>query len=350
MPKVRIASKKIFSAAAASLLALCCNAFRCMTANAQTVGAFDEMTAQNIVWEGRLRDQVEFYCDSLLGGRATGTVGASETAFSLIRRFRNAGLLPLSGTHVRSFPAKDSTLAGHNVLGMLPGSVKSPVESYVIVAAHFDGLGTLNGTMYPGADSNASGTVALTSIADMFSAMKVFGRSYGSSIIFVGLDGGTLSMAGAYALWDDIENGRLQDPLTGRHITPEKVRLMVNIDQIGSSLSPLKSGREDFIIMLGNGTVRSDCRRLFSICNNVYGIDMELSETYYGSENFTRLFYRLSDQRPFVDNGIPAVMFTSGITMNNNKPLDLPDTLNYPVLKRRIYLIYHWLDRICFYL
>ncbi len=342
MPEVRTIRKKIVYAAVLVFGLMSCG----FTTKGQTAGALDDMTARNLIWESKLERQVEFLCDTLLGGRATGSRGAVEASFALIGRFESLRLLPLSGSYSRSFYAKDSTVVGHNVVGMLPGSVKNPVESYIIVAAHFDNLGTLDGTLYPGADSNASGVVALTSLAEMFSSMKLMGKTYGSSIIFVALDGHAMSMSGAYALWDDIQNGRLKDPLTGRHVTSDKVRLMVNIDQIGSSLSPLNSGREDFIIMLGNQTVRSDCRNLLSICNRVYGPDLEISETYYGSDRFTRLMYnRISDQRPFVDNGIPSVMFTSGITMNNNKPYDLPQTLNYPVMKRRVYLIYHWLDR-----
>ena len=40
---------------------------------------------------------------------------------------------------------------------MLPGSVKNPCDSYVIVGAHYDHLGMLDGKIYPGADANASG-------------------------------------------------------------------------------------------------------------------------------------------------------------------------------------------------
>ena len=99
------------------------------------------------------------------------------------------------------------------------------------------------------------------------------------------------------------------------------------------------------IIMLGGHSLPESSREWLSFCNRFYGAELEISESYYGSENFTKLFYRLSDQRPFVDNGIPAIMFTSGITLNNNKTYDSPRTLNYPVLRRRIILIYHWLDK-----
>ena len=77
----------------------------------------------------------------------------------------------------------------------------------------------------------------------------------------------------------------------------------------------------------------------------MFAIDMEIDLTYYGSRNFTQMFYRLSDQRTFIDNGIPAVLFTSGITMNTNKTRDTEDTIDYEILQKRIFLIYHWLDK-----
>ena len=166
-----------------------------------------------------------------------------------------------------------------------------------------------------------------------------------ASIIFVAFDGKELSMSGAESLWKMLGDSTLVDPLNGKAITRDKIRLMVNIDQIGSSLSPLDSGRKDYIIMLGGHTLPGYYSDWLSLCNRFYGANLEISESYYGSENFTKLFYRLSDQRPFVDNGIPAILFTSGITMNNNKTYDSPHTLDYPVFRRRIILIYHWIDK-----
>ena len=72
------------------------------------------------------------------------------------------------------------------------------------------------------------------------------------------------------------------------------------------------------------------------------GLDLCLS--YYGSKTFTEVFYKLSDQKVFVENRIPAVFFTSGITMNNNKTRDTAETLDYEVLKKRVSLIYHWIE------
>jgi hypothetical protein len=120
---------------------------------------------------------------------------------------------------------------------------------------------------------------------------------------------------------------------------------MVNIDQIGSSLAPVTKERKDYLIMLGTSSLKRDKRDLLQRCNIESGIGMEIGLDYYGSENFTKIFYRLSDQKVFVDNKLPAVLFTSGITMNNNKTWDRTDNLDMDVYLKRIRLMYHWIEK-----
>lgn len=315
------------------------------TASAQKYWITNDTAAHNLVWEDKLYRRIEFLSDSLCAGRATGTRGCSEAAFFIINTFRDNGLLPFSDSYVRHIYAGGGVV-GHNIIGMIPGSVRIPCDSYVIVGAHYDHLGILGGKMYPGADSNASGTVAMMSLSDMFSAMRRSGRVYGHNIIFVAFDGKEMNMAGSAAFWKMIEDGDLKNPLTGETVTKDKISLMVNIDQAGSSLAPLKSGRRDYMIMLGGHTLDKEDLELLYMCNRFYGTHIELSETYYGSEDFTRVFYGISDHKVFADNGIPAVFFTSGITLNTFKTRDLPETLDMEVLRKRIILIYHWLEKI----
>ena len=142
-----------------------------------------------------------------------------------------------------------------------------------------------------------------------------------------------------------ITEGKLIDPVSGKAITRSQIGLMINIDQIGSTLAPLNDGREDYLIMLDGKSGRSSYRDMLNSCNSMYEIGLDLGFSYYGSENFTKLFYRLSDQRVFVDNRIPAVMFTSGITMNNNKTWDRTDNLDMDVYLKRIRLMYHWIEK-----
>jgi Zn-dependent M28 family amino/carboxypeptidase len=300
--------------------------------------------ARNLISEKRIGMEIGFLSDSLCDGRATGSRGGAEAASWVARKFSSTGLLMVNGSWVKAFRTEIGAI-GHNVVGFLAGSAKKHPDSYVIVGAHYDHLGNIGGKHYPGADANASGVVAMTSVAEMLSMTRMIGKSFSSNILFVAFDGKEMGMAGSQALWDMIEEGSLADPVSGRMITKEKIAFMANIDQIGSVLAPIREDRKDYIIMLGNPTIKSAYNDMLKVCNDSYDIDLNLGFTYYGSENFTKLFYRLSDQKVFADNRIPAVMFTSGITMNNNKPYDTVRTLDLKVLKRRIYLIYHWIEK-----
>ena len=334
-------NKKIFISASAVIILIVSGPAR---ASGQSPWITNDTTAHNLIWKDKLRRQVEFLSDTLCDGRAAGTAGGNEAAFWLIRNFRKAGLMELGGTYAKHVYTGGGVI-GHNIIGMIPGSRKNPCSSYIIIGAHYDHLGRLGGKMYPGADSNASGTVSLVSLAGMFSSMKTLGKVYGQNIIFAAFDGHCTNLSGSYSLWRMIESGELKDPVTGEAITKDRISLMVNIDQIGCTLSPLSSGRRDYIIMLGNGTLREEDRNKITQCNLFYGTDLEISHTYYGSKDFTRIFHTLSDQRAFIENGVPGILFTSGITMNNNKTYDTADTLDYEILRKRIILIFHWIEK-----
>lgn len=334
---------KIFKISVKVLVTFVAAVFLCAEARGQIRYGFGSSPARNVVWEHKLHRQIEFLSDTICQGRSTGSRGSIEAAFWIEREFRNAGLMKFDGTYAKRFYAGNGVL-GRNIIGFFPGSNKNPKDKYIIVGAHFDHIGQLNRVTYPGADANASGVAAMLNLAKMFSVMKTLGHSYDSNIIFVAFDAKEMSMAGSEAFWRMIENGQLVDPLSGQVINRTKIKVMVNIDQIGSCLSPLDSGKKDFIIMLGNHSLKPIDREVLDFCNRFSGLEMDIDYTYYGSKNFTDVFYRLSDQRVFIDNGIPAVLFTSGITMNTNRSWDTPETLDYEVLKKRIYLIFEWLE------
>ena len=313
-------------------------------ASAQNTMVREHQSARRLVTNTILSERIEHLCDSICEGRGSGQRGGGIAALWLQREFENIGLMKMSGGYAHAVKLNDGKY-GRNIIGMLPGSKATTRDRYVIVGAHYDHLGTLEGKMYPGADANASGTAALLSLAEMLSEYRNGGKTHDSNVIFVAFDAKEHDMAGSKALWRMIENGQLRDPQSGKTITKDKIALMVNIDQIGCTISPLASGRKDYIIMLGNESLKPIKRDMLRICNRMFAIDMEIDLTYYGSKNFTRMFYRLSDQRVFIDNGIPAVLFTSGITMNTNKTRDNAQTIDTEILRKRIFLMYHWLEK-----
>lgn len=317
--------------------------FMCIDTFGQTSWMAQHSAAKNMIWERKLENQISFLADTLCQGRGTGSRAGIEAAFWIEREFRKAGLMKIDSTFAKHFTLENG-LTGHNIIGMLPGSVKTPSDKYIIIGAHYDHLGRLDGNIYPGADANASGVVAMLSIAQMFSIMKTLGKSYGTNLIFAAFDAKEFSMAGSYDLWRRISEGELHDPLTGDVITPDKISLMVNMDQIGSILAPPRKDKSEYLIMLGTHSLDRVSQELLEYCNKNYGTGLDISLDYYGSKTFTDIFYRLSDQKVFVENNIPAVLFTSGITLNTNKTWDTVDRLDMKVLKKRIHLMYHWID------
>ena len=310
-------------------------------ARAQSTGVFiSARNAEPLADEAGLRSRVEFLSDSLCTGRASGTPGSVHAQASIARQFAASGLLPADGSWFRGF----RTLTGapaHNIVGFLPGSG----NKYVIVAAHFDNIGTLGGNLYPGADSNASGVAALLTLARMFQHMKELGKTYSHTIIFVALDGKEQSLSGSHHLWNEIAGGRIIDPKRHTPVLPADIDRMVNIDQVGGTEAPLHKNRSDYLMMLcEESTGRRDA---LLIANMSPEVNLDLGFDYYSSKDFTRVFYRsISDQKPFLDHGIPSVMFTSGITLRNNKTNDDADSLDYAVLRRRVLAMFYYLVRV----
>ena len=296
--------------------------------------------AEHLAGETVLRDHVAFLTDSLCAGRATGTVGSTWAISAIGQDFKASGLLPADGSYYRGFRT-DAGRTAHNVVGFLPGSG----SRYVVIAAHFDHIGTLSGTMYPGADSNASGVAAILTMARMFKHLQDLGKTYAHTIIFVALDAKEQSLGGSRELWREIENGLLHDPKTGQPVSPEDIDRMVNIDQVGGTEAPIHKNRPDYLIMLSEA--ENGRRDILHIVNMTPGIGLDLDFSYYGSKDFTRLFYRsISDQKPFLDAGIPSVMFTSGITLRNNKAEDDASSLDYAILRRRVLAMFYYLVRV----
>ena len=290
------------------------------------------------VSEEKLRQGIEFLCDTLCQGRGTGTRGGSEAAFWIARKMERSGLVPFGGRWGHGF--RVSGKAGHNIIGFFPGEDRGANTQYIIVGAHYDNLGILGGTCYPGADSNASGVVAMLSLADMLERMKELGRTFGRSVIFVAFDAKEKNTGGSQRLCTMLNLGMLRNPVTGMPIFMKDIYAMVDLDILGSSLSPLASGRKDYIIMLSNRQFTSQ----LASANQNPRIGLELSYDYYGSKSFTDIFYgKIGDRKHFIDNKVRTVLFTSGITMETNKLTDSSETLDYPVLHRRVLLIYYWL-------
>jgi hypothetical protein len=102
-------------------------------------------------------------------GRGAGTAGGARGRAYIERELRALGVAPAAATYqipvrVRARPGADTL--GANVVARVPGRrAGGPV---IVMSAHHDHLGIRGDSIYNGADDDASGSVALLSLAERF--------------------------------------------------------------------------------------------------------------------------------------------------------------------------------------
>lgn len=292
---------------------------------------------------GDMRDNVGYLAGSQTDGRASGTAGNQKAAFYIINSFRGAKLHELSGTYAHSFRIAGKNITGHNIVGMLDVNPESHPDKYIILGAHFDGLGILKGQTYPCADANASGVATMLQLAKNYSRLTDCGRRLNYNIIFVAFDGFHEGVSGAAAFWKSLDEGKLTDPVTQKPILPSQVKLMVDLYQLGGCEPPVIKDRTDYMIILGENSLPESKRGLFHSANCMSNNCLDLYLNFYGSEKFTEKYYNMGDRKVFIKEGIPTLLFTSGITDLTYSRNDTADSLDYPNLERRCLFIYNFL-------
>ena len=297
--------------------------------------------------EGTLK-HLEYLTSEEVAGRGAGTAQAMRTAEYIaacmesygVRPFRSVSFFqPFSLQTGKGGSSSYSRVTGssagvkiekkgHNVVGYLPSGRKN--APYVIVGAHFDHIGIIDGKVYPGADDNASGVAALLELARMFGKRYQERGDLEANIVFVAFDGNNFSLQGSRHF------------VSRLGIPSGSITCMVNMDQIGSTLSPVGKNPE-YLLVLGGDKLKGWQKEQLDFANDWFGLGLEIDYTYYGSQDFYDIFYRLSDQQSFTAIGVPALLFTSGITKHTNKETDCVDNLDVDVLVKRIDLIYRFI-------
>ena len=263
------------------------------------------------------------------GGRSVASKGNLDCRNYICAEFEKYGLLPLSAKgYVQEFHLPKYSGKGGNVIGYIPA--KSKRAKYIVVGAHFDNIGLIGEKLYPGADDNASGVTALLQIAQAYG--KKFSECGGGkfNIVFVAFDANNMSMLGSRTF------------VQKSGIAPSEIECMINLDQMGSNLVPPGKNKE-YLLVLGANKLGNWNRSALEFANTTFGLNLDIDYTYYNSQQFYNIFYRLSDQQSFTEIGVPALLFTSGITDHTNKETDDLSNVSLEVLDKRIRLIYQFL-------
>jgi len=269
-----------------------------------------------------LTDMVTYLSDDSLTGRGMGTTGGLLAGTMIARQFDKQDLIPFyHRTFTQSF-TKD-TIIGRNIIGVVRARYYS--EKYIVVSAHYDHLGVLNGKIYNGADDNASGVGMLLTLSRYFSALRAEGKGVPVNIIFAAFDGKEHNMSGSEIFIKNL-------PVSKRDIICN-----INLDQIGSTLAP-PAKDTNYVLVLGTKS-NPGYKKPIEAARFRMKHPISIDYGYYGSATFAEIFYRTSDHYSFAKERIPALLFTSGIHMHTYKPTDDYYFINFPILYNRTLFI-----------
>jgi Peptidase family M28 len=255
--------------------------------------------ALNRISADSLRGNLSFLSSDVLAGRWTPSAGLDIAAEFIASRFRAAGLEPWNGqdyfqvADLTELAKKSGELRGRvidhpiiarNIVGVLRGSDPELQNTYLIVSAHYDHIGTLDTSgklssdkaekdgdrIFNGANDDGSGTVSVIEIASAFAKMRLRPKR---SIVFIAFCGEELGELGSLYY--------TQHPLFPLKETVADI----NLEQVGRSDSDIGRGNAST-----NGYGYTTITPMFEKAAKLSGVSMiktkESDQYFPASDNY----------------------------------------------------------------
>lgn len=299
------------------------------------VNLYAQNKAEELVTKQSLRNTIAGLTDQDLKGRES---GKEETKYGLrviTDSFIDNGVMPKGQSYLYGFWYLKGfeKVLGINAIGIIPADPDVSNPKTIVIGAHYDHLGVLGGRIYPGADNNASGVAALLEVGKALAALATEGKKPKCNICLVAFDAKEQDCLGSKRFLSD-------------GIVPSSdISLMINLDQIGTTLAPPKEAKtggllpKNYLLFLGMDSVDESVKKSFVEANSP-NEPIILDFTYYGNRKVHDLLYEMGDQTTFRDAGIPAIVLTSGVHKYTNKTTDDTGIINFNALAERCRLIF----------
>lgn len=263
-------------------------------------------------------------------GRRSGEKGQKLAATYLINYYKERSINATNDSanylqHIpKSFFKGLSDGDSENVVAFIKGSTHP--NQYVIISAHYDHLGKIDGRLYPGADDDGSGTSAVLEIAEAFKLASESGHRPKRSVVFLNLTGEEEGLFGSKYY-------------TENPIFPlENTVTNLNIDMIGR-VDDAHKNDSNFIYLIGSDKLSVDLHKISEHANDTY-THLKLDYTYNDEKEPNRFYYR-SDHYNFAKHNIPIIFYFNGVHDDYHQPSDTPDKINYDLLKKRAQLVFY---------
>jgi len=266
--------------------------------------------------------------------------GTGKTLEELSRTAEAAkGLAPLAlpNTHVSVRTAVDRhIIPDRNVVALLEGSDPRLKNEWVIVSAHYDHNGADATQIFNGADDNGSGVVALLEIAEAYALAAREGHRPKRSILFASWNSEERGLLGAWAY--------TEQPLAPLNT----IAAVLNMDMIGRNEEiPVGGGGRFNGLEVQTAESNSNALNLmaFSKVPDITAaverangaIGLELKKRY---DNNSSNLLRRSDQWPFLQRGVPAMGFITGLHPDYHTQYDRPEKINYVKMEKITRLVH----------
>ena len=259
---------------------------------------------------GRMMDTVRALSTPEMRGRGFGSPELDRAADLIAAAFREAGLPPAGDTEGSYFqtweerggdPPREAVMK--NVVGTIPGAKSEWAGQSVVIGAHYDHLGLgwpdvkagNAGKVHPGADDNASGVAVLLELA------RALGKGWSPdrTVVFAAFSGEEAKRLGS-----------AHYVAAQSRFPASKCIGMVNLDTVGR----LGDGK---LLVLGAGSAR-DWTHIFNGAGYVTRVPVQPVTDDPGG----------SDQKSFLDAGVPAVQLFTGPHLDYHTPGDTADKID----------------------
>ena len=245
--------------------------------------------------------------------------------------------LPLPLARVSVHTAVDRHIVpDRNVVAFLEGSDARLKNEWVIISAHFDHNGADATQIFNGADDNGSGTVALIEIAEAYALAAKEGHRPKRSVLFAAWNSEERGLLGAWAY-------------TEQPLAPlASIAAVLNMDMIGRNEEIPVGGGARFNgleVQTAESNVNALNLMAFSKVPDITaaveranaGIGLELKKRY---DNNSSNLLRRSDQWPFLQSGVPAMGFITGLHPDYHTQYDRPEKINYVKMEKIARLVH----------
>jgi Zn-dependent M28 family amino/carboxypeptidase len=220
----------------------------------------------------------------------------------------------------------------YNVVAILRGFDPGLRNEYVVVESHLDGAvgsRTVNGdSIYNSADDNASGSAGTLAIAEALAAGPRPERSF----VF---------------LWDSGEERGLWGTryfVSKPPIPLDRIIVELNVDMIGANRAPGSPDADaagatgpNEVYVIGPGVLSSSADALLTAVNRSY-LNLRFNRDHDRAD--AEFFYPRTDAGPFLERGVLAIGFTTGIHRRYHAPADearFLDPAKMAAISRTIY-------------